>query len=315
MELKGKIVFSSGKAGDFDIWVLHLEEKSLEQLTSGTYWNDMPRWSPDGEKITFISNRTTIPKLYLMDKHGENQTLLTKEDRFATTPCWFPDGEHVAFCGNFGNPDFIGIYKININNLSKGIEPLLEEKEIIEGIDISSDGTKLLYTSKESGNLDIWEYDLTNGNKRQITTHPSADYSPSYSPDNKYIAFISVRESEGEESKRDSDIWVVPSDLSEKPKRLTTNSGADEFVRWHPSGKYLIYCASSTEGSDARIKLLDIEQKEEISLSYDREALEKEIGAEVKDYGIFTAIMPDFIQRWFVYKSYFGSERYPDWFI
>ena len=42
-ELKGKIVFASGKEGDYDLWRLDLPSGKLTQLTTGNYWNDTPR--------------------------------------------------------------------------------------------------------------------------------------------------------------------------------------------------------------------------------------------------------------------------------
>ena len=70
MEIKGKVVFSSGKAGDYDIWVLDLVSQRLSQLTSGPYCNECPRWSPDGKEIVYISNKTGTPEIWVMDETG-----------------------------------------------------------------------------------------------------------------------------------------------------------------------------------------------------------------------------------------------------
>ena len=70
MALKGTIVFSSGKKGNYDIWRLDLESSRLKQLTHGTDWNDCPRFSPDGQKILFTSNRTGSQEIWIMDEDG-----------------------------------------------------------------------------------------------------------------------------------------------------------------------------------------------------------------------------------------------------
>jgi len=54
MNLKGTVVFASGKDGDYDIFSVDLENKHVKQLTGGAYFNDCPRWSPDGKKIVFV---------------------------------------------------------------------------------------------------------------------------------------------------------------------------------------------------------------------------------------------------------------------
>ncbi len=63
MDLQGKVVFSSGKTGEHDIWTLDLANSYLDQLTSGSHWNDCPKWSPDGKKIIFVSKRTGTPEI------------------------------------------------------------------------------------------------------------------------------------------------------------------------------------------------------------------------------------------------------------
>jgi len=73
-DLEGKIVFSSGRTGDFDIWSLDLGSKELLQLTTGSDWNDMPRWSPDGLRVAFISNRSGVQELWLMNESVHTTT-------------------------------------------------------------------------------------------------------------------------------------------------------------------------------------------------------------------------------------------------
>ena len=52
------------------------------------------------------------------------------------------------------------------------------------------------------------------------------------------------------------------------------------------------------------------------NFSYDRGPLEQEAGVSVKDFGIFSALTPDFVQKFLLKcfdSPYFGFERHPDW--
>jgi len=69
MELKGKVIFSSGKAGDYDLQGLNFDSKKLTQLTSGNFWNDAPRRSANGRYLIYVSNRSGLraERLVIMD--------------------------------------------------------------------------------------------------------------------------------------------------------------------------------------------------------------------------------------------------------
>ena len=62
-----KLAFSSDKSGNFDIWILNLEDWGLHQLTTYKGLDVSPTWSPDGEKIAFISTRSGIMEIWIKD--------------------------------------------------------------------------------------------------------------------------------------------------------------------------------------------------------------------------------------------------------
>jgi eukaryotic-like serine/threonine-protein kinase len=60
------------------------------------------------------------------------------------------------------------------------------------GIAWTPDG-RIVYSSHASGNLDIWIMDAEGGNQTQLTNDPRMDYTPTVSPDGRYIVFVSHR--------------------------------------------------------------------------------------------------------------------------
>ncbi len=67
---------------------------------------------------------------------------------------------------------------------------------------MAPDGRRIAFVSSRSGEADIWLLDLETRRLRNLTAHPGGDYRPAFSPDGKWIAFTSDRDSEGARAHR-----------------------------------------------------------------------------------------------------------------
>ncbi len=93
----------------------------------------------------------------------------------------------------------------------------------------SRDGSKLAFTSDRDGRFHVWVGPIANGRPagpaRQITRGPSREMAPEWSPDDAWIAYTA------EPTASNGDVWVMRSDGSCAPRRITTGAGALR-VRW-----------------------------------------------------------------------------------
>ena len=87
-----------------DIYIMDANGSGVTRLTSHTAKDRYPAWSPDGERIAFMSNRDGHNKIYTMDADGFDITLLTDDVSIGgwTSPpdmslTWSPDGQYIAF--------------------------------------------------------------------------------------------------------------------------------------------------------------------------------------------------------------------------
>jgi len=153
-----KIAFSN-YGTNIDLYILDVYSHHVQQLTNSQTQNLSPSWSPDGSKIVFSSNYAGYNAIYVMpvDCIGTFQrcaTRLTPDDnRIYISPVWSPDGKRIAF----------------VSMLSFVIGP-----------DLSS-GKPEIYVMDQNGN-----------HVQQLTKNPSESYTPAWSPDGRYIAYLGV---------------------------------------------------------------------------------------------------------------------------
>lgn len=349
MSLAGTIVFSSGISIDFDIWTLELSSGILSRLTEGANLNDHPRWSPDGQRIAYVScGEDGITSIWVMDRDGTNKKRLTTKHH-AMNPSWSPDGSAILFSANVQDSSNIDLCLIPA--AGGEVTPLLSQPGIQSDGVFSPDGRKILFTSPAAvqnniavPDTEICEYDLTARTLGRLASHPARDYGARYSPDGSKIAFVShrnarsaadyraflaeyervLREGSNADGRRaiaamksfegDGDIFVMSSDGSNL-RQLTQDSYADDGVSWSPCGNYLVYSrAPRSAHQTERLHLLEVASGKSEPLHYDRSLLEEEIGStSLLDTTWFQKLLPNLIERRFIDGSFWGEERHPDW--
>lgn len=102
--LSGTLAFQSDKitttnsSGHVRLYTINLATGVVATLGTGGNWNDeQPRWSPDGRRVAFKSNRSGSYNLYVMDADGRNVDRLTNHAGNDHDPTWLPDGESMVF--------------------------------------------------------------------------------------------------------------------------------------------------------------------------------------------------------------------------
>ena len=106
---------------------------------------------------------------------------------------------------------------------------------------------RIAFSSDRDGNSEIYVMDADGGNPRNITNHPDSDFHPSWSPDGKWIAFLSRRDQIPFKHGITAEIYVMDASGG-NPQRLTNNPHADYHPSWSPDGKQIAF-ASRRDGN------------------------------------------------------------------
>ncbi|MDB4896481.1 MAG: peptidase prolyl oligopeptidase active site domain protein [Firmicutes bacterium] len=86
-----------------EIWLAPAAGGVERQLTAGPT-DSLPRWSPDGRTLAFVSDRSGKPQLHLITVNGGEAARLETEQEVAGAPVWSPDGKRIAYLSSVDEP-------------------------------------------------------------------------------------------------------------------------------------------------------------------------------------------------------------------
>lgn len=240
-----RILYSSNRAGTYDIYTASPDGDEMFQVTSSTLDDIDPDASPDGHRIAFARGLTSIPQseggdIYVVDVDGtDERPLFTDPTTKDFAPDWSPDGERILFSrqpvwvsGGGGAPlPPSSLWVVNADGSG-----LIELTDAGTTGSWSPDGTRIVFSTWRSGSLELWTMHGDGSNEQRLTTR--AGFSPTWSPDGRFIAFsIVTLPSTGEIHVLDldtGDVWKV----TDHPGKL------DRFPSWSPDGRSVIYASS-----------------------------------------------------------------------
>lgn len=167
----------------------------------GSEMNVAPALSPDGRYLAFLSARELFSiDLFLADaKTGEVIRNLVSADRDAhmeslrfieSAGSFSPDGRRLAFVSFARGDNFLSIVDVESRDIEHISVPGMEG---IMNVAWSPDGRTIAMSGQTTGVSDLFIYDLDARNLRRLTNDKFADLQPAFSPDGRFLAFVTDR--------------------------------------------------------------------------------------------------------------------------
>lgn len=191
-----KIVFDSGG----NITIINTDGSDLKVLTNTTNWildhlDYYPRFSPDGRKILFSSDRSGAPELWTMNPDGTRIKQLTdigyaKEGEFS------PDGSKIVFVIGRDIPEkpfYVYTDVAIMNSDGTGMKILTNDTFQDNFPEFSPDGKKIVFSSKtDDGNLVIRMVNIDGSELVQLKEDYNYVSTPLFSPNGTKLAYIAT---------------------------------------------------------------------------------------------------------------------------
>lgn len=232
-----------------DIFLKHVDGYAITQLTSDPADDIQPRFSPDGQKIVFCSNRSGNWDVWLVNRDGTELTQLTRAQSDEVAPCFSPDGQQVAFTAWGGRSHQWEIWVLSIDRpgirrfLCYGMFP-----------DWSPDGERIAFQrarQRETRWFSVWAIELVDGEARHPTelaySDSAACIAPRWSPDGETMVYCAVGQTavaRGGPEPVSADVWTV--DVRTGTRLKITDGAVEAFnPTWDGSGRIFFVSARS----------------------------------------------------------------------
>lgn len=242
-----------------DVWIYDFDTKQTVNITDNDFQNIFPMWS--GDKIYFLSDRDRTMNLFEYDVNSKQTSKLTN---YTLYDIKFPSlGNESIIYENGGllynyklSDGSISKITVNIeNDLLTGRNEFKDASKYISSMAIAPDGKRVVFGARG----EVFTVPAESGVTRNLTQSSGVhDRNVEWSPDGKYISFISDRSGEDE-------IYIQNQNGLEAPLQLTSNSDTYKYNPvWSPDSKKILW--SDKMG---RLNLMDLATKNVVKVVED----------------------------------------------
>jgi len=240
------------------LWRTNFEGAAPEQLTSAKANDGRPRFSPDGRRLVFISDRSGKPQAWVINLAGGEARQITDLEGGVGQADWSPDGTKLVMLGGSGEKRFI---------VGKAEDPtarrILDYTWRLDGAGVRDEHSS------------VWVTDVDDPKPRRITDPAYNVSGVDWSPDGEQVAFLADMSSSAGLEEIPA-VWTVSADGGQ-PKQVARLEGGVFNVSWGPGGK-IAYTGVSHEGSPGWADV-------ELHVAGKRLAADRKLNIQVTSYG------------------------------
>ena len=220
--------------------IMDQDQANHKFLTDGSYLVLTPRFSPNSQKITYMSyiDRNN-PRVFIFDLETGQQEIVGEFPGMTFAPRFSPDGKKIVM--SYADPD-IGNTEIYVMELSTRVAKRITNNSAIDvSASFSPDGSKIVFNSDRSGRRHLYITSLDGKTTKRISREQGSYYTPVWSPRGDFIAF--TKQQGGQFY-----IGVMKTDGSNE--RMISKAFHVEGPTWSPNGRYLMYFKEERTAED-----------------------------------------------------------------
>ena len=232
--------------------IMDQDQANHRFLTDGSYLVLTPRFSPNSQKITYMSYvKANSPRVFIFDIETGQQEIVGEFPGMTFAPRFSPDGKKIVM--SYSDPK-VGNSEIYILDLqTRSTKRITNNSSIDVSASFSPNGKKLVFNSDRTGRRHIYIIDNDGKNLKRISREGGSYYTPVWSPRGDMIAFT---KQEG------GQFYIGVMEIDGSNERMIAKSFHVEGPTWSPNGRYLMYFKeerTSSDGSGGESSLYSID--------------------------------------------------------
>lgn len=248
-----------------DLYLLPIEGGAARRITSGPAFDVQPRFSPDGSRISFTSDRSGGDNIWTVAADGTDPQQVTDEDfRLLNNAVWTPDGEYLVARKHFTGTRSLGAGEMWLYHRSGGAGLRLTERRNDQqdaGEPAVSPDGRYVYFSEDLTPGPTFEYnkdpnagiyairrlDRETGDLQTIIGGPGGAARPQPSPDGRHVAFVRRVRDETALFLYDTETGAetpLTAGLSRDQQETWAVFGVYPNFAWTPDGESIVYWAN-----------------------------------------------------------------------
>ena len=249
-----------------DIYTMPIVGGTPARIADGLAWEVHPRFSPDGSRIAFTSDRGGGDNIWIMNADGGDKRQLTDENfRLLNQPTWSPDGQYIAAKKHFTTGRSLGTGEVWLYHVSGGSGVALVErpneqhqKELGEPT-YAPDGSAIYYTRNitpgatfiyaQDSNTDLFNierYDLETGEITTAVSGLGGAVRPTPSPDGEMLAFVRRENTRSQlyvKNMQTGEERMIYADLDQDVQETWAVTGVYPNMDWTPDSRSIVFWA------------------------------------------------------------------------
>jgi dipeptidyl aminopeptidase/acylaminoacyl peptidase len=246
-----------------NLWVVPIDGGEPRRLTAAAARDTSPRWSPDGTRLAFVSDRGGSSQIWFLDPAGGEARPLTDFPVDVDNPQWSPDGTRLLFTAEV-YPDCDTLQCTADRDREReasGRRARVYDRLPVRHWDVWEDGKRSHpFVWTVGGGAPV---DLMQGADADSPTKPfGGPEEIAWSPDGRQVAFTAKIRPRDAAWTTDLDVWLAAADGSGSRCLTEDNEAVDTQPVFSPDGRLLAYVAMSRPGYESdrlRLMLLDLQ--------------------------------------------------------